>query len=178
MKRRLMAVIVALVMGLGLLVWPQGSYAATTKDQLIVINKQTNQLAFFENGKLIKTYPVATGRTPKLTPEGSFYVREKIVNRPYYKLHIKGGDPRNPLGNRWMGLSASEHGSYPYGIHGTNNESSIGKHISGGCIRMHNKDVQELFAKIQTKAKVVIVTSKSTLTAIAKPYLKVTVAKK
>ena len=31
-----------------------------------------------------------------------------------------------------------------YGIHGTNDPSSIGKAVSHGCIRMNNKDVEEL----------------------------------
>ncbi|NHM30035.1 L,D-transpeptidase [Neobacillus terrae] len=176
MKIRIL--LITLPMLFGLLVQPHNSEAAVQKSQLLLINKKVNQVAFFENGKLIKTYPVGTGKTSKLTPEGSFFIREKIVNRPYYKLKIKGGDPRNPLGDRWMGLSANEHGSYPYGIHGTNNERSIGKYVSGGCIRMHNKDVRELFSRVQKGTKVVITTSRSSFAVIASPYIKKTVARK
>jgi len=45
-----------------------------------------------------------------------------------------------------MGLSIQK--GY-YGIHGTNNPSSIGGYVSNGCIRMHNQDVEELFPNVQ-----------------------------
>ncbi|MEH7075115.1 Ig-like domain-containing protein [Neobacillus drentensis] len=151
----------------------QGAEASTTsKNQLIIINKKVNKLAFYENGKLVKTYSVATGRTSKLTPEGTFYIREKIVNRPWYKEHIPGGDPRNPLGKRWMGLSKQENGGYPYGIHGNSNESSIGKYVSHGCVRMHNKEVIELYSKVKLGTKVVITTSSKTFNQLAAPFYK------
>ena len=35
-----------------------------------------------------------------------------------------------------------------YGIHGTNAPGSIGKAASHGCIRMRNRDVEELFAMV------------------------------
>jgi lipoprotein-anchoring transpeptidase ErfK/SrfK len=150
---------------------------AAEKEQLIVINKKTNELAFFENGKLIKVYPVATGKTPSLTPQGTFYIREKIKNRPYYKEGIKGGDPRNPLGDRWLGISYNESGTFPIAIHGNNNEKSIGKYVSAGCIRMHNKDVRELYEKIQFKTKVVITTTNKSLAHIAAPHMKLVAQK-
>ena len=31
-----------------------------------------------------------------------------------------------------------------YGIHGNNNESSIGKYVSQGCVRMHSADIEKL----------------------------------
>lgn len=150
---------------------------AAGKEQLIIINKKTNELAFFENGKLIKTYKVSTGKTPKMTPEGSFYIREKIKNRPFYKRNIKGGDPKNPLGDRWLGISVNEKGTYPYAIHGNNNEKTIGTYESSGCIRMHNKEVRELYDKIQLKTKVVITTSNQDFAVLAQPHMKL-VAKK
>lgn len=169
MKKRILLILIMLFFSFG-----YGSILvdAATKDQLIVINKKTNQLAFFENGKLIKTYSVATGKTPKLTPEGSFYIREKIKNRPYYTKNIKGGDPKNPLGDRWLGINYNERGTFPIAIHGNNNEKSIGKYVSAGCIRMHNKEIRELFEKLQVKTKVVITTSNKSLTAIAEPHFK------
>ncbi|WP_308128784.1 Ig-like domain-containing protein [Bacillus sp. sid0103] len=164
-----------IILCLGFLVFPysQKAEASTvSKKQLIIVNKKVNKLAFYENGKLVKTYNVATGRTSRLTPEGTFYIREKIKNRPYYKHNIPGGDPRNPLGKRWMGLSKQENGGYPYGIHGNSNESSIGKYVSGGCIRMHNNEVIELFSKVKVGTKVVITSSKKTFNQLAAPYYK------
>ncbi|GHH97432.1 Ig-like domain-containing protein [Neobacillus kokaensis] len=166
-------VISLIVLFLTFMSFPQAQQAeASTKQQLIIINKKINKLAFYENGKLVKTYSVATGRTPGLTPEGEFKIVNKIVNRPYYTGGIKGGDPRNPLGNRWMGLNARGTWGTTYAIHGNNNESSIGKYISGGCIRMHNKEVRELFSKVNLGTKVRITTSKKTFNQLAASYFK------
>ncbi|MEH7127375.1 L,D-transpeptidase family protein [Neobacillus drentensis] len=173
MLRRFLIGFIILFLGFSALPQAQKAEASTiSKKQLIIINKKINKLAFYENGELVKTYSVATGRTSKLTPEGTFYIREKIKNRPYYKHNIPGGDPRNPLGKRWLGLSKQENGGYPYAIHGNANESSIGKYISGGCIRMHNKEVIQLFSKVNIGAKVVITTSKKTFNQLAAPYYK------
>jgi lipoprotein-anchoring transpeptidase ErfK/SrfK len=127
-------------------------------EQFIMISKKTNKLFFYEEGKLVKSFPVATGKKPSYTPEGLFTVHEKIKNRPYYKEKIKGGDPKNPLGDRWLGLEVTRNGktSYAYGIHGNNNEKSIGKYVSEGCIRMHNKDVRWLYDQIKTSTPVYI----------------------
>jgi lipoprotein-anchoring transpeptidase ErfK/SrfK len=127
-------------------------------EQFIMISKKTNKLFYYEEGKLVKSFSVATGKKPSYTPEGLFTVHEKIKNRPYYKEKIKGGDPHNPLGDRWLGLKVTFKGktSYAYGIHGNNNEKSIGKYVSAGCIRMHNKDVRWLYDHIETSTPVYI----------------------
>jgi lipoprotein-anchoring transpeptidase ErfK/SrfK len=129
-------------------------------EQFILIDKSTNKLYFYEEGELVKSFPVATGKKPSYTPEGLFTIHEKIKNRPYYKEKIKGGDPKNPLGDRWLGLKVTVNGktSYAYGIHGNNNEKSIGKYVSAGCIRMHNKDVRWLYEQIKTSTPVYIAT--------------------
>jgi lipoprotein-anchoring transpeptidase ErfK/SrfK len=126
--------------------------------QFIVIDKDSNRLFYYQEGKLTKSFKVATGRKPSYTPEGLFTVHEKVKNRPWYKEKIKGGDPRNPLGDRWLGLKVvvSKKVSYAYGIHGTNDEKSIGKHVSHGCIRMHNKDVHWLYDQIRVGTPVLI----------------------
>jgi hypothetical protein len=123
---------------------------------LIVINKKTNELAFFRDGLLERKFSVATGKTEDLTPEGTFKIVNKIKNRPYYKLKIPGGDPKNPLGDRWMGLEVNGTYGTTYGIHGNHNEKSIGKYVSAGCIRMHNKEIHWLFEEVKLKTTVVI----------------------
>jgi lipoprotein-anchoring transpeptidase ErfK/SrfK len=95
----------------------------------ITINTQTHTLTLFRDNSIYKTYKVAVGKASTPTPKGTF----KIVNRAI--------NPGGPFGARWLGLDAP-YGDY--GIHGTNNPSSIGKNISNGCIRMFNKDVIEL----------------------------------
>ena len=54
---------------------------------------------------------------------------------PYYiAKDIPGGSPKIHLGQG--GLDARGTDGSKYGIHGTNQPSSIGKYISQGCIRM------------------------------------------
>lgn len=134
---------------------------------LIIVNKKTNKLAYFSEGKLVKTFPVATGKSKELTPEGSFKMVVKVKNRPYYKDKIPGGDPANPLGDRWLGLEVNGTYGTTYAIHGNNNESSIGKYVSAGCIRMHNADIHWLYPKIAKNTRVIITTSSFTMESIA-----------
>ncbi|MEJ1517956.1 L,D-transpeptidase family protein [Bacillus cereus] len=163
--KKMMCVIFSIVM-MFTTMFTQISYAATEK-QFIIINKKTNKLAFYQNGELVKIYSVATGKKPNLTPEGRFKIVNKIKNRPFYKENIPGGSPRNPLGDRWMGINARGTWGTTYGIHGNNNERSIGKHVSSGCIRMHNKEIRSLFNVVKTNTPVVITTSNQSFDEIA-----------
>ncbi|QUL56009.1 L,D-transpeptidase family protein [Paenibacillus tritici] len=144
-----------------------GSAAASSSSDLIIVNKKTNKLAYYSDGKLVKIFPVATGKTKSLTPEGSFRMVVKIKNRPYYKEKIPGGDPANPLGDRWLGLEVNDTYGTTYAIHGNNNESSIGKYVSAGCIRMHNEDIHWLYPKIAKNTRVIITTSGLDMAGIA-----------
>jgi glucan-binding YG repeat protein len=141
---------------------------ASGGSQLIIINKKTNTLAFYDSGKLIKTFSVATGRTRSLTPEGTFRIVTKIVNRPYYKLKIPGGNPRNPLGSRWMGLEARGTYGTTYAIHGNANENSIGTYASSGCVRMHNSEVRWLYSHVNKYTLVIITHTDNSFDSIAK----------
>jgi hypothetical protein len=133
---------------------PTPSYAGTGYQ--IEVNKTTNKLYLYYNGSVIKTYPVATGRTKKLTPEGIFRIGFKAVKPGWTKngKTIPGGSPQNPLGERWLGLRVNGDNARIYGIHGTNNPSSIGKHVSNGCIRMYNKNVIELYNRVPLNTQV------------------------
>ncbi len=135
----------------------KNSYSSKgTPGQLIIINKSTNQLGYFHNGELVQVFAVGTGRSNSLTPEGSFIIVNKIKNRPYYKKNIPGGHPRNPLGNRWLGLNARGTNGTTYAIHGNNNSASIGKYVSGGCVRMYNDEVRWLFEQVELYTPVII----------------------
>lgn len=137
--------------------------------QIIIVNSKKNTLNFYENYTLVKEFKCATGKSSTPTPQRKTTIVNKIKNRPYYKGKIPGGDPRNPLGKRWMGLNMYGYGT-TYGIHGNNNESSIGKNISGGCIRMHNKDVEWLYNKIRVGATVIIKSTSNSDAWIANQY--------
>jgi hypothetical protein len=103
----------------------------------------------------MKEYPIAVGKPATKTPLGIFEIKNKAIN-PYWNNKGKGVSPgpRNPLGIRWMGISIP---SGTYGIHGNNVPSSIGTFASGGCIRMYNNDVEELYSKIGLKTAVEII---------------------
>lgn len=136
-------------------------------DRQIVINKVTNQLAYFEGDELVKVFPVGTGKKASYTPEGNFKVVSKLVN-PYYRAkNIPGGDPQNPLGVRWLGLNAGGTKGDVYGIHGNNNPDSIGKYVSLGCIRMYNRDVIWLFDRVPLGTPVSIINSNADFGTVA-----------
>lgn len=95
----------------------------------ITVNTVSHILTLYRDNSAYKTYKVAVGKPSTPTPKGTF----KIINRAV--------NPGGPFGARWLGLNAP---NGDYGIHGTNNPSSIGKSVSNGCIRMYNNDVIEL----------------------------------
>jgi hypothetical protein len=170
LKRRWLVLFVSvfLLMFSFMIYVPYGS--AATGSKMIIINKVSNRLAYYENGQLKKEFKVGTGRSQSLTPEGKFMIVNKIVNRPYYTGHIPGGDPRNPLGNRWLGLNARGTWGTTYAIHGNNNPSSIGGYVSSGCIRMYESDVEWLFNQVPVYTTVIITSSGKSFDSIATAY--------
>lgn len=94
----------------------------------IIVNVGAKRLTVYRNGSIFREYIIATGKPDTPTPIGVFEVVNKEI------------DPGGPYGTRWLGLSAKG-----YGIHGTNDPSSIGNAASNGCIRMYNEDIEALF---------------------------------
>lgn len=141
---------------------------AAASNQFLVINTLKNQLAYYKDGRIVKTFKVATGKTLTPTPTGKFFIVNKIKKRPYYSGNIKGGDPRNPLGDRWLGLNVNGTWGTTYAIHGNNNEKSIGLHVSAGCIRMHNKEIRWLYDRLSVYTQVLIVKSNASFNTMAK----------
>jgi len=119
----------------------------------ILVDKSENELTLKKSGgEIVKTYRVSTGENFS-TPIGTFKIEEKLISPVWYKVGaiVEPDSPEYALGSRWMGLSASG-----YGIHGTKDASSIGKHITKGCVRMRNEEVEELYAIIPAGIEVVI----------------------
>lgn len=124
----------------------------------IRIDNSKKILYLMDNGAVEKTYPVAVGskgnqwsgsytitRTalwPTWTPTANQHRKKKLPR------FIPGG-VKNPLGARALYL-----GSSMYRIHGTNKPTSIGRAVSNGCIRMHNKDVIDLYNRVHIGTKV------------------------
>ena len=119
----------------------------------IVVDKSQNLLFLKRNGTVVKTYLVSTGKN-NCTPVGKFKVVNKLKNPVWFKTGavVPPDSPNNVLGTRWIGLNIKG-----YGIHGNRDRNDIGKQVTQGCIRMKNKDVEELYDIIPVGTEVVIV---------------------
>jgi len=123
---------------------------AKTVQRQIIVSIPDRQLALLEEGRVLKIYSVAVGAEASPSPEGEFTVMSRLENPAYYKPGtVIAAGKGNPLGTRWMGLNKKG-----YGIHGTNLPNSIGKAASHGCIRMRQRDLEELFALVRVGDKV------------------------
>lgn len=114
--------------------------AQDERGRRIVISIPDRKLVLFEGDRVLKIYDVAVGKPSTPSPHGEFTIVSHAIN-PVWK-NVPSG-PANPVGTRWLGLSVKG-----YGIHGTNAPGSIGKAVSHGCIRMRNRDVEELFGLV------------------------------
>jgi len=118
---------------------------AAVAGRRIVVSIPDRKLAVMESGRVVKIYETAVGADVSPSPNGGFQIINRVTNPTWYsKGKVVGPGKSNPLGTRWMGLSAKG-----YGIHGTNNPASIGHNASHGCIRMRNRDVEDLFARVE-----------------------------
>ncbi|MDB5084899.1 MAG: hypothetical protein JWN30_1785 [Bacilli bacterium] len=126
---------------------PHPSAVSTVKQMLpgktvvLQLDPKRNQLYVLVDGAVFKKYPIALGKPETPTPVGQWHVINKYKN---------WGDG---FGTRWIGLNV------PwgiYGIHGTNRPFSIGHDASHGCVRMHNRDVEELYQWVKVGTPVYI----------------------
>jgi lipoprotein-anchoring transpeptidase ErfK/SrfK len=126
---------------------------------VIVIQRGANVLTLYDGTQTIRTFGVATGQAQYPTPSGTWSVVDKQRDpwwRPPDSEWAKDAKPippgpGNPLGTRWMGLSAAA-----VGIHGTPDAASIGYSASHGCIRMRVPDAEWLFEHVEIGTPVVI----------------------
>lgn len=96
-----------------------------TEERLYLINKDKNII--------VKKYSIASGKMETPSPIGTW----KVI----YMSKWSGG-----FGTRWIGLNV------PwgiFGIHGTNKPGSIGSEASHGCIRMLNRDIEDLYEYVK-----------------------------
>jgi len=134
-----------------------------TLGKSIVIKRGSNELLLYNNSKLKREFHVATGQSSYPTPLGRFTIVTKQRNPWWYppqgSAWAQGEEPvppgpGNPLGTRWMGLSAPL-----VGIHGTPNAASIGYSASHGCVRMLIPQAEWLFDHVDVGTTVFIVRS-------------------
>ena len=137
-------------------------YHGPHKPGTIVINMPQRFLYLVQPGGRAIRYGIGVGR-PGFEWAGVKHVTRKaewpdwtppaemLKRRPDLPRFMKGG-PENPLGARALYL-----GSSLYRIHGTNEPWTIGQNVSSGCIRLMNEDVEDLYSRVRTGAKVVVI---------------------
>jgi lipoprotein-anchoring transpeptidase ErfK/SrfK len=136
------------------------AYSGDAPAGTIVVETGERALYFVTGkGQAIK-YPVGVGRSGQ-----QWFGTTRVVSKhikPAWKppasirgnrspdFYIESGSPKNPMGAAALVLRDNE-----LAIHGTNNPGSIGGFVSAGCIRMHNKDIMELFSRVTVGTRVV-----------------------
>jgi lipoprotein-anchoring transpeptidase ErfK/SrfK len=127
---------------------------------VIVIRRGSNHLYLYNGMKPWRTFTVATGQAIYPTPLGKFDIVVKWKDPWWYPPDSPWAQgakpippgPGNPLGTRWMGLSAPG-----VGIHGTPDPASLGYSASHGCIRMYIPYAEWLFDHVDVGTPVYIV---------------------
>jgi lipoprotein-anchoring transpeptidase ErfK/SrfK len=123
----------------------------------IVVSIPDRKLALLEDDRIVKVYDVAVGAPVSPSPNGEYQIAKRLENPTYYHAGVViGAGVNNPLGPRWIGLNVKG-----YGIHGTNHPNSIGKNASHGCIRLRNRDIQDLFARVQVGDRVSLIAQRN-----------------
>ena len=140
------AVMMAVALGSGPAMATEGARVVDAPPaRRIVVSLPDRKLALIENEEIVSIYPVAIGAPHSPSPVGTFNVVTRVANPTYYKPgNVIGPGAANPIGTRWIGLSAKG-----YGIHGTDRPTSIGFAKSHGCIRLRNEDVERLFERVR-----------------------------
>ena len=116
----------------------------------LVLNIPERGIYRFQNGKFIDFIPASVGLPPRfVTPTGDYSIIEKVKNPTWYppawakdRKPVPPG-PENPLGDRWIGLSAPR-----VGIHGTDDPDDIGALVTHGCIRLYPEEVRRLYEDV------------------------------
>jgi len=128
---------------------------------VITVDHDNQVVRVFKDGDVVKSYRVAVGQPQFPTPKGRFAVDRKEKN-PVWQVPdsdwagsmagqtIPGGDPRNPLVARWVGISGS------VGFHGTKDIGSLGSRASHGCVRMNPADVIDLYDRVEVGTPILI----------------------
>ena len=110
----------------------------------IVVSIPDRKLAVIEGDRIVRIFETAVGAPKSPSPTGVYKIVNSIADPTWYtKGKVVPPGKCNPLGTRWLGLSCRG-----YGIHGTNRPNSIGRNASHGCIRMRNREVEELFKMV------------------------------
>lgn len=127
---------------------------------IVVVRRDSHRLYLYRGTRLLRVFRIATGRRRNPTPLGRFSIVSKVRNPWWFPPESEwahGRDPippgpGNPLGTRWMGISAPG-----VGVHGTPDSVSVGYSRSHGCIRMYPPEAAWLFRRVRVGAPVIVV---------------------
>lgn len=140
----------------------------------IVINLGENMSYWFDkSGSIYKSYwsneskliykaKIAIGNEEfkRGTKKDTYIIGKKVLKPEIYwkqrNLKIPYGHLFNSFGARKLELWKDDEYSF-YACHGTNAITSIGKHISLGCIRFCNKDILILYELVEGNKTVLVV---------------------
>jgi lipoprotein-anchoring transpeptidase ErfK/SrfK len=117
---------------------------AKPSSRRVLVSIPDRKLAVMDGETVVATFPVAVGAAESPSPVGEFRIVSRVSNPTYYHpgTVIPSGKS-NPVGTRWLGLNLKG-----YGIHGTNAPQLVGKAASHGCVRLRNRDVEQLFSML------------------------------
>ena len=134
-----------------------------TMGRTIVVRLDQNRLYLYNGFQVERTFAVATAKPGYTTPTGVWNIYDKKKDPTWYNPALDGwgaglpavipGGPGNPMGTRAIYIDAPG----LIRIHGTTDDSSIGRYASHGCIRMHNSEVEQLFGLIPVGHHAIVV---------------------
>jgi hypothetical protein len=130
-----------------------------TEPVSVLVDLSAYRAFYFHGDELVATWEVGVGRTGQETRPGEYRIGDKRKDPMWFPRGqdpVPFGDPRNPLGTRWIELEDAGGGSTHLGFHGTNEPDSIGREASEGCLRMRQADVEEFFEIVPVGSPVVI----------------------
>jgi lipoprotein-anchoring transpeptidase ErfK/SrfK len=133
-------------------------------DRILVVDRERYEIRLYDlplraavEYEVRSVYPISVGTDLHNTPRGMYRINTK-VKYPAWTMPnsewipeelrgtvVPGGAERNPLKERWLGVTPPEDG---IGIHGTGDLDSIGRAASHGCVRMRPADVIDLYAEV------------------------------
>ncbi|HVU73492.1 MAG TPA: L,D-transpeptidase [Mycobacteriales bacterium] len=119
--------------------------------QWLEINTESHKMALIKGTTCVRVFPVAVGKASTATPHGYFFVNDRLAApNAAYGHHILGTSAYSPAFVTFGGLDAA------IGIHGTDEDSSVGHAVSHGCVRMHIGDSDWLYPRIKLGTPVFI----------------------
>ena len=166
MKKFLIVIVLIILASLGS-VSAEAAWAPKKNEYWIQVNKEQLRLTLYKGNEVQRSWYVSIGkgkgtekksRLDLITPAGTYTIyrviddASKLVFDP--KWFDEEGEPQEGVyGSKLI----SFYNKWQIAIHGTNNPSSIGKWATHGCIRLRNRDIEELVKNVNPKMKLVIV---------------------